>query len=98
MTALSNRPDIPEILPAKHARPRRLRAFVDGLRHVDRPWSVGIDLLVLIGFTAALCWEVWEFAQDGEWEHTAIACVALVGGTVYAFRAFTGPTRSENDR
>lgn len=93
-----NRPDVPKILPAKHARPSLYRALVDGLRNADRPWSIGIDLLALACFTAAMCWEVWEFAQDGEWEHMAIACAALIAGTVYAFRAFTGPTRSENDR
>lgn len=86
---IRKRPDIPNILPSKHARPSLRRVIADRLRNTDRPWSIAVDLLVLAGFTVALCWEVWEFGLDGEWEHMAIACVFLAAGVVYAFRAFT---------
>jgi len=46
------RPDIPAILPPKHARPSLRRVLADGLRYADRPWSIGIDIALLHGFRA----------------------------------------------
>lgn len=77
------------ILPPEHTRRTVLRAFAAGLRDANRPWSIGIDVLVLAGFLALMCWEVGEFAFTGDCAHLVAAVVVLAGGAVYAFRAFT---------
>lgn len=97
MTAATSRPDIPQLLPAKPAQQPLPQTLIAGLRDVDRPWSIAIDLLVLGAFVALMCWEVWEFGLDGEWEHLAAACVCLVAGVLHAFRSFT-TDRPETDR
>lgn len=94
-----NRPDVPEILPAKHARPNLRQALAAGLRHADRPWSIGVDLVLLLLIGGVMCWEGWEFARDGEWEHLLAACACLTAGVLHMFRAFTdSPDRSETRR
>lgn len=105
MTALTHRVP-PEILAARHAQRGRFRALTTALvkalaanvNDSDRPWSIGIDAFVLAGFLVLMCWETGEFAYTGLWEHLAAAAVVLVAATVYAFRAFTTPTRSETNR
>lgn len=96
MTAIMNRPDIPSIRPAKHAQPTWSGLFVAAARNVDRPWSIGVDALVLAAFFGLMCWEGWQFGLTGAWEHLAVATVVLVAGVMYAFRAFTAPDRSES--
>jgi hypothetical protein len=92
------RPDIPVILPAKQARPALSQRLAEGLRHADRPWSIGLDFTVLAGFLALLCWETGQFAVTGDGANLAAAVLVLTSGVIYAFRAFTSPARSENDR
>ncbi len=97
MTATRSRPNIPKILPTGRPQPTIRGAIADGLRHADRPWSIGVDVLVLACLVGGLCWEVWEFGGDGEWPHLAFACACLVANVLYAFRAFT-IDREDHDR
>lgn len=94
-----NRPDIPEILPLKQARPDLHRALVDGLRHADRPWSIGVDIVLLGLLLGLMGWEAfYEFPLDLELPHLLAAIGASVAAALHGMRAFTSPDRSETDR
>lgn len=96
MTTATSRPDIPEILPAKHARLKLHQALAAGLRHVDRPWAVGIDALLCVLLIGLMAWEgLYEFAQDAEWQHLAAAIAALIALALHGMRAFTTPDRED---
>lgn len=89
----------PPVRPAKRARPVAAHRLAAGLRHADRPWSIGVDILLLILIVAVMCWEVWEFALDTEVPHLLAACACLVGAVLHMFRTLADPSdRPENDR
>lgn len=106
MTATLHHREPPAILPARHAQPsvgrtiaRNLRRALTAAAHnTDRPWSIAVDAMVLAVLTGLMCWEIGEFGFTGVWEHLAAAVAVLVAGTLYAFRAFTTPDRSEHHR
>jgi hypothetical protein len=98
VTAIMNRPDVPKILPGKHAQQPLRSRLAAGLRHVDRPWSMAIDAFLLLAVFGVMAFEGWEFARDLEWEHAAAAITAALIFALHGMRAFTSPDRSETDR
>lgn len=94
-----DRPDIPKILPMKQGRPNLYRALAAGLRHADRPWSIGLDILLLGLLLGLMGWEgFYEFPQDFELPHLLAAIGALGAAALHGMRAFTSPDREDHDR
>lgn len=87
-------PDLPHVLTAASQRPPVSRAAA-GLRHVDRPWAVGIDALLCVLLFGLMAWEGWEFGHDAEWQHMAAAICALIALALHGMRAFTTPDRED---
>lgn len=88
-------PDVPLVLTAASRRPPVSRAAAAGLRHVDRPWAVGIDALLCVLLIGLMAWEGWEFGNDAEWQHMAASVGALVALALHGMRAFTTPDRED---
>lgn len=96
MTSIVNRPDIPQILPAEHARPSLRRTLAAGLRHAPRaianwvsrvvePWSFGV---VFAGFLMLLVPVGEEIAEAVGYEisptgHLVFAGLAFLGVAIY---------------
>lgn len=89
-------PDLPLVLTAATRRPAVSRVVAAGLRHVDRPWAVGIDALLCVLLIGLMAWEgLYEFPQDAEWQHLAAAIAALIALALHGMRAFTTPDRED---
>lgn len=81
MTAIMNRPDIPKILPPKHARPSRLRVLTAVLLDVA-------TFVCAMALFVGMCEEVGEAGFTGDWTHLAVGIVGLVGLVQYGARIY----------